>query len=371
MVPLTFFMVLVFAGSGWSEGGIDREGLTGELAMIAVNTLPLLALRRNPLVVLATFSVAYPAWVALGHPTHELQSLPTIAAMFAVGTWDRPLWLRSLGLITPLWMVVGGTLNWDADFLELTFIAVFFVVVWALGVLIADRRAQTLALETRTRDLEEARQELADRAVADERARIARELHDVVAHAMSVITVQAGVGAHLGERRSDPAVEALAVIERTGREALEEMRRMLTVLRDSDSEGFPQHPQPTLDDLPALLEQVRQADLEAALTTRGVRRELSPGLELAVYRIVQEALTNVVKHAPGSRALVTITYDPESIVVEVVNGLKAGARQRVGERGLGLRGMAERAALYGGELETATEAGEFRVAARFPLEGSE
>lgn len=369
VVPLTVLMVVAFAGSGWSISGMDRDQMTRELLLIAVNTLPLLAIRRNPLLVVAIFSIAYPAWVALGHPTHELQSLPTIAAMFALGAWDRPLWIRMLGLITPAWMVVGGTLYWDAELLELTFIAVFFVVVWALGVLIADRRARTRALETRTRELEEARQELAERAVADERSRIARELHDVIAHAMSVITVQAGVGAHLADRRSDPAVEALGVIERTGREALEEMRRMLTVLRESDAGESPLGPQPTLADLPGLVEQVRQADVQVAFTTSGSRRELSPGLELAVYRIVQEALTNVVKHASGSRAQVTVSYDPASLEVEVVNGLGSnGSVRRKEEHGLGLRGMAERIALYGGHLETSTDANRFRITARFPLE---
>lgn len=376
VVPLTIAMVIVFAGSGWSVSGVDTETLPMELALIAANTLPLLAIRRNPLLVLGVFAVAYPLWVSLEFPTHQLQSLPSIAAMFAVGSWNRPLWVRSLGLLMPLWMILGGVLSaWDAQVLELTYIAIFFVVVWALGVLIADRRARELALEARTRELEEARQELAERAVADERSRIARELHDVVAHAMSVITVQAGVGAHLAEGRSDPAVEALSVIETTGRGALEEMRRMLAVLRESDTADSDHNPQPTLGDLPALLEQVRQADLQVVLTTRGVRRRLSPGLELAVYRIIQEALTNVIKHAPRTSAEVTVAYEPGSLEVEIVNGLgtgKTGGTQRpVGQEGLGLRGMAERAALYGGRVETTTEDNRFRVAAWFPLEATD
>lgn len=374
VVPLTITMVIVFAGSGWSIAGPDGERLLLEIALIAVNTLPLLAIRRNPLVVIVIFAVAYPTWVSLGFPTHQLQSLPSIAAMFAVGAWNRPLWVRSLALLMPLWMVLGGVFStWGAQLLELTFIAVFFVVVWALGVLIADRRSREIALEARTRELEDARQELAERAVADERTRIARELHDVIAHAMSVITVQAGVGSHLAGGRSDPAVEALNVIETTGRGALEEMRRMLTVLRQSDSAYTDHNPQPTLSDLPALLEQVRQADLQVVLTTTGIRRDLTPGLELAAYRIVQEALTNVIKHAPRSAAEVTVAYEPESLEVEIVNGLSTStthaARKPPGDEGLGLRGMAERAALYGGHVKTTTEGNRFRVAAWFPVEG--
>lgn len=367
VIPLTLVMVVIFAGSGWATSGIGDD-LGGQLAMIAVNTLPLLALRRNPLAVVLLFSVAYPTLVALDYPTHQLQSLPTICAMFALGTWERPLWLRAIGLVAPVWMVVGGSLFWDADSLELAFIAVFFVVVWGLGVLLADRRVRNRVLEARTRELEAARQELAERAVADERSRIARELHDVVAHAMSVITVQAGVGAHLGGERDDPAVEALGAIERTGREALEEMRRMLRMLRETDPDAEPRDPQPKLDDLPALFDQVRQAGVEVGFTTRGMRRELPPGLELTVYRAVQEALTNVVKHAPGSPAEVTLDFSPAELRVEVVNGVSDNAR--AGSEGLGLRGMAERVALYDGQMEVSRHSHEFRVTLSFPLRDS-
>lgn len=373
VVPLTIAMVIVFVGSGWSVSGIETDRLLLEVTLVAANTLPLLAIRRNPLLVLAIFAVAYPTWVALDFPAHQLQSLPSIAAMFAVGAWDRPLWIRSFGLLAPGWMILGGLFSaWDVQILELTFIAVFFVVVWALGVLIADRRARELALESRTRELERARQELAERAVADERARIARELHDVIAHAMSVITVQAGVGAHLAEGRSDPAVEALSVIETTGRGALEEMRRMLTMLREDDTVGTGHNPQPTLGDLPELIDQVRQAGVHVVLTTKGALREMSPGFELTVYRIVQEALTNVIKHAPRSTAGVTVTYEPGSLTVEIVNSLGVSAGHADGEpavgEGLGLRGMAERASLYGGRVDIAAENNHFRVKAWFPLE---
>ena len=368
VVALTAVLAVVFAGSGWLLEGFDTARLPGELVMVGANTLPLLAIRRNPLAVVALCSVAYPAWVELGYPIHELQSLPTVAAMYALGGWQRPLWVRAVGLVAPVWLVSGGTLLWGGDLLELTFVGVFFVVVWGLGALIADRRARAEALETQTVELEQARRELAERAVADERARIARELHDVVAHAMSVITVHAGVGAHIVEQRPGQAAESLQVIERTGREALEEMRRMLMVLRDGASDAPVPEPQPTLAGLPELVEGARRAGIPVALTTRGTARSLPAGLELAIYRIVQEALTNVVKHAPGARATVTMTYAPERVDVDVRNALGPGPRKEPAVHGHGLRGMAERVALYGGHLETAADADGFSVRARLPVE---
>lgn len=124
VVALTAALAVVFAVSGWAVEGIQWSRLPRELVLVALNTLPLLAVRRNPLAVVAVFSVTYPTWVALGHPIHELQSLPAIAAMYALAGWDRPLWLRALGLVMPVWMVTGGVLLWGGDVLELTFVGV-------------------------------------------------------------------------------------------------------------------------------------------------------------------------------------------------------------------------------------------------------
>jgi len=118
VVALTAALAVVFAVSGWAVEGIQWSRLPRELVLVALNTLPLLAVRRNPLAVVAVFSVTYPTWVALGHPIHELQSLPAIAAMYALAGWDRPLWLRALGLVMPVWMVTGGVLLWGGDVLD-------------------------------------------------------------------------------------------------------------------------------------------------------------------------------------------------------------------------------------------------------------
>ncbi|HSK37267.1 MAG TPA: histidine kinase dimerization/phosphoacceptor domain-containing protein, partial [Actinomycetota bacterium] len=166
----------------------------------------------------------------LDYPTHLLQSLPTLAAMFTVGAAPRPLWWRALALLVPAEMLGFAAVIWPVDLLEIGYVAIMFVSGWVLGVVLAARRGYTRALEEQTAALEAARQELARRAVLEERTRIARDLHDILAHAMSVITVQAGVGAHLLERDPEQAKGALRVIEETGRGALGEMRRLLGAL---------------------------------------------------------------------------------------------------------------------------------------------
>lgn len=187
----------------------------------------------------------------------------------------------------------------------------------------------------------------------------------MIAHAMSVITVQAGVGAHLAGNGTDPAARALGVIERTGRQALTEMRRMLTVLRDPDPSGPQPLPQPGLRDLADLIGRTRAAGVPVTLETQGVAPDLPPGLDLAVYRVVQEALTNVVKHAPSTNATVVVGHTPGALRVEVRNATPDPITHV--EPGQGLRGMAERVALYDGVLDTGADGSTFRVSARFPV----
>lgn len=363
---LTAVLTVAFVVSGLLQGPIDSSRLSLAVVLVAANTLPLLFVRRNPLLVLAVLGVAYPTWVYLDFPTDLLQSLPTFAAMYAAGAWDRPLWLRSLGLLSPVWMLAAvASSTWDVSLLEIGYVAVMFVVVWVLGVVVAGRQAYARDLETRTAELEAARRELADKAVADERTRIARELHDVIAHAMSVITIQAGVGAHLIDRNPAQAGMALGIIERTGRDALAEMRRMLSVLREVDSGEPGDRPQPGLADLPRLVQHARDAGPTLTLTTRGLPQDLSAGLEVTVYRVVQEAVTNIAKHAPGSHGVVTVIHERDGLVVDVRNPVR-GALRAPTPAGLGIRGMAERVALYDGHLDTGLDDGHFHVTATFP-----
>ncbi|MPY93448.1 MAG: sensor histidine kinase [Acidimicrobiia bacterium] len=378
---VTVALVFAFAGSAWWADELAADRLPADALLVAANTLPLLAVRWNPVLVVLAFAVAYPLWLDpppldVGRDGHILQSLPTLVALYASGSWGRPLWQRAIALVTPAWMLAASLLRiWPSDPLEIGYIALVLVVMWALGVVVAERDAYVSALEARARELEEAQRALAERTVADERARIARELHDVVAHAMSVITVQAGVGAHLMESQPPRAGEALAVIERTGREALYEMRRMLTVLRapggdgaedDEARPGQGRDPQPGLTDLPALVATAADAGVAVSLQTQGPVRPLPAGLDLTAFRIVQEALTNVTKHAPGAAAAVTVRYRPGEVALEVSD--RGGPSAKPVVAGQGLRGMAERVALYDGELEVAPGREGFRVSARFPVE---
>lgn len=363
---LTAVTAVIFVATSWSVAGPPDRSPVLYVGLIAANTLPLLVVRRHPLAVVAVFSATFPLWVDADFGIAALQSLPTLVAMYATGAWDRPLWMRALALLSPVWMLTAGVTGmWVTELLTLGYVALVFTMGWALGVVLAGRHSYVTELEARTLQLNAARRELADRAVAQERARIARELHDVIAHAMSVITVQAGVAAHLEDDRSNRTIDALRVIERTGREALAEMRRMLTVLRAPDGADERSVPQPGLADLPALVAQIRSAGVPVTVETHGPAVDLPAGLDLAVFRVVQEALTNAVKHGAGGPALVVVAYHPGTVEVVVRN--QASCDVDSVQPGQGLRGIAERVALYDGTLQTGTEAGEFCVTASFPL----
>jgi signal transduction histidine kinase len=210
----------------------------------------------------------------------------------------------------------------------------------------------------------------ADRAVARERNRIAREMHDVVAHGMSVIAVQAAAGREIVHSNPDKAAEVFARIESAGREGLAELRRMLGVLRETDEHDATLAPQPGIDDIEAAVEQSHAIGVDVTLTIEGDQRPLPAGVELAAYRIVQEALTNVRRHAGAHAvAIVGIAYEPDRLVVEVRDdGRGACSSLSRSGAGHGLLGMRERVEIYGGELVTGPRpGGGFSVRATLPV----
>lgn len=241
--------------------------------------------------------------------------------------------------------------------------------VWILGIYISTRREYLRSLEEKAARLERERDTQVQMATAAERARIARELHDVVAHNVSVIVVQADGAGYAIDTEPERAKRALETISATGRQALTEMRRLLGVLREEDGQAVePLTPQPGLEQLTDLIEHVRNSGLALALSIEGTPQELSTGLELAVFRIVQEALTNTLKHAGyGATARVWLHYGAASVEVRVEDdGL--GAASTGDGLGHGLVGMRERAAMYGGSVQAGPlPDGGFRVAASFPL----
>jgi signal transduction histidine kinase len=242
-------------------------------------------------------------------------------------------------------------------------------VCFFIGRTVHARRTSTLALRERARAAEESQRSLAEQAVADERRRIARELHDVVAHHVSVMGVLATGARRVLRRDPDSADEALGTIEDTSRTTLREMRRLLDVLRTEAEPAADLTPQPGLAGIEALVEQVREAGMPVTLRVDGVPGSLDPGVALTIFRIVQEALTNALKHAGMSAtAQVRLSFGALWLIVEVFDtGL--GPVPASGRLGHGLVGMRERVALYGGTLRTGPRpGGGFRVYAKIPME---
>jgi signal transduction histidine kinase len=243
------------------------------------------------------------------------------------------------------------------------------VTAWALGDAIRSRRTQQAQRLRAAEQEAAAAREQAARAVVEERLRIARELHDVVAHSMSLIAVQAGVGGHVIRSDVAAAEQALEVIADTSRKALSQTRSMLGLLREAETD-VAAPPPPTIVDLDELVEDVRNAGIDVALTVDGPARTLDTGIELTAYRIVQESLTNVLKHSSATQAQVTVTYTDDGVDVEVYDdgrGERPAPLQGGAGHGHGLTGLGERIRLLGGVLSYgAVDGAGFRVAAHLP-----
>jgi len=339
-------------------------------ALVLLHTLPLVARRRFPGTVLALCVASGLAFAALFLPPFFLGPA-LLVAVYSVAAYGSR-WVALAGLVVAelglaaVWFT-PAMLERSTFLLFMGVIAVF----WVLGRFVGDRQLYAAQLEERTAELERAREELARRAVVEERLRLARELHDVVAHAMSVIAVQSGVGAHVADSRPEEVGKALAAIEATSRAALTELRRLLGVLRQDSESQASLTPVPGLANLDSLLAEVGKAGLAVRVRVEGAPLQLPAGVDLSAYRIVQEALTNVVKHAGPAHAQVTIGYRDQDVTVEVTDDGR-GAVTPAGDgrmgTGHGLIGMRERVQAFGGDLETGPRSGGgFRVAARLPL----
>jgi signal transduction histidine kinase len=244
--------------------------------------------------------------------------------------------------------------------------AIVLAAAWFLGNSVYARRVYAEELERRNEALQQARDELARSVVAQERLRIARELHDVIGHSMSTIAVQSGVGAHVIDTNPDEAKRSLQTIEATSKTALIEIRRVLGLLRQS-GEHAALDPSPGLEDIKRLAKQISANGLEIDLQMTGGIPDLPPGAELTIYRIVQEALTNVVRHAGATRARVVLTHDDRGVRVEIVDD--GGGRRALDRTGHGLVGMRERVDLFDGDFHAGPlPEGGFRVVARLPVE---
>jgi signal transduction histidine kinase len=351
--------------------GLPHGTLALPYALVLLHTLPLAARRRFPGAVLAATVASGLAVAALGLPP-EILVLPILVAVYSVAAYgDR--WVSLAGLAAAELGSAAAQLPQPVRQEVPTVVTNGLIIgaAWLLGHFVGVRRGYITRLEERTGELEQARAELARRAVTEERLRLARELHDVVAHSISVIAVQSGVGAHVADTQPKEAAKALAAIEATSRATLEELRRLLGVLRqDSEPQGS-LSPVPGLADLDSLLAEVAKAGLAVKLQVHGTRPPLPAGVDLSAYRIVQEALTNVVKHAGPARAQVVVGYHDRDITVEILDDGRGAATSTGGGRagtGHGLIGMRERVVAFGGDLEVGPgPGGGFRVAARLPF----
>jgi signal transduction histidine kinase len=330
-----------------------------------------LALRRiSPLVgfVLAAASVEIVTKLEPGFDNDSLALVLTFfVALWSVGrhTTRTERWLGGAGVLAVIVNFVVDEARNGFDLGDVAFAVVFVGAPWLAGLTMRVRHDREHTWRARNEALRAEQEERERRAVAAERARIARELHDVVSHAIAVTVLQAR-----GARRMLGVDElsvrgALDAIDHTNTQALSDMRRLLALLRDTEDNSV-DAPQPTLDQLPGLVDQVRGSGLPVELRVVGTPDDVPPGVELSAYRIVQEALTNVIKHAgPGARAEVDLRYGDEVLELSVVDdGRGASLETRVGH---GLVGIRERVAVVGGQVETRPrDEGGFAVRVRLP-----
>ncbi|MFE9480792.1 sensor histidine kinase [Streptomyces spororaveus] len=349
---------------GFSLGALTegRSLSVTAAALLVVSAMTLLARRVHPLPVLAAV-LALGALVNMAAPLSPHFTLSLTVALYSVVRASRPA-VVAVTVAAAVPLVSAGQSGWPLPY------GWWGLAGNAVAALITVTAA--VVVNHRQREAEAQRMRHADRAVADERRRIARELHDIVAH--HITTMQLMAGGARANLAYDPEAsrEALVTLEDSGRMALREMRQLLDVLRAGEEpEATPPAPQPGADDLARIITESRLAGTETEFTVDGAVRPLPPTVGLTVFRIVQEALTNTRKHAGRARAHVRLTYHGDEVGVEVRDdgaGAQAPPARPAARSGYGLIGMHERVALQGGTLEAAALAGGgFRVAARIPL----
>jgi signal transduction histidine kinase len=344
-------------------GGANPGGSTAILVSTSLlATLPLAWRRRFPTAVLCTVVGALAAQSLLTVPLRGMSGLVSlvVAAYSIAAHAERSRALAGLALA-----LAADVALLAADPTDIPFDVFVIGAPWLAGRALRMARQRARELEALTAELASEREERARLAIAAERARIARELHDVVAHSVSTMVVQAEAGEELLDEYPMRAREAFESIQTTGREALTEMRRLLGLLRRGERE-LALVPQPSLVRLEELLARVRGAGLVVELQVEGPPIPVPPAVDLSAYRIVQEALTNTLRHASGARAWVTLRYRHDALELGIVDDGHAGSN---GEGpGLGIAGMRERVKLFGGELEAGKRSnGGYAVHARLPL----
>jgi signal transduction histidine kinase len=347
----------------------DR-GPEAVIAVALVAMVVLVGLRRRfgfvaPLAAVAcTGLAALPAraWVVDSSAFFLLAMLVCgITGYLAVTGWTKVASLAVIWSVAAIAEWRHPTHSWSGLF----FIAIFMTTAWVVGLLVRRPVVQARTAQDRAAQLEAEQALAAERAAQEERRRIARELHDIIAHSVSVMTVQAGAVRRLLHPDQSREQAALVSIEKSGRDALAEMRRLVGLLKD-DSTPSSLAPQPGLASLDELVVKVSEAGLPVHVTVEGEAHPLTPGADLTAFRVVQEALTNAIKYAGPARACVTLSWAPRELVIEVTND---GTSTQHNSVGFGQVGMRERLALYGGRLESGPgRDGGYQVRAHLPFE---
>jgi signal transduction histidine kinase len=361
---LAALSLVAFVGGATTIG--PRDGVT--VVLLLLESLPLVLRRRYPLEVFLVIVAATIAHIAILPSDQELQAgLGILVAMYTIGErLDRqasiPLAVLAGTVIAVLLIGRGGI---PLGLQSLIQTELILGVAWLVGDTSRIRHLYTRALEERARLLDREREERTRRAVLEERERIARELHDVVAHHVSVMVIQAGGASSAIDRRPDQARTALTAIATAGRQALTDMRRLVTM----PGTGEAAEPMPGLAQLDALVDEVRSAGLPVELTVQGEPRVLDPGLDLSAYRILQEGLTNSLKHAGAGKARATVRYATDALEITVEDERGSGNTPPLepDHEGRGLLGMRERVAMFRGTLDAGPTPTGFRIFARLPV----
>lgn len=364
--------------------GIGQTVAPAVFTVFAVLTVGPLAFRRTrPVLSVSLIYSATLAQMLLGMPILLPANLFILVALFSVTVYG-PRWSHQVAISTGLLGcgLFGALLGLSTGreyvvfttLFALAFVGLLFLATWAFGLVRRARRETITALRDRTLSLEVERDQQARIATAAERSRIAREMHDIVAHSLSVMIAQADGGRYAAAADPEAAARTLGTVSETGRAALADMRRLLGVLRDDpgDERGSAGAsaltPQPAAGDITSLVEQVRSSGMRVSLVRMGIARTLPPGTGLTLYRICQEALTNILKHAgPDPSVTVLVTWERSAVKVEIDDDGRGASAESDGA-GQGLLGMRERAAMFGGTVTSGPRpGGGFRVMLDLPL----
>lgn len=365
--------VIAVAANSLDDGQDFSPSATGELApaaylILAAMAVSLLWRRRQPIQVVGFILVAFVVWATLGYG--EGQDLALVFGLYSLGRYVSDFRHSLVTITVAVVLVALGTAIDDQQAVDVAGSLIFTWLPWYIGHRVRNRRDYLALLQDRTARLEREQHDGARRAVADERSRIARELHDVVAHRVSMMTVQAGAAKTIAHHDITTAVAAMGDVEKAGRQALGELRHLLGVLRRDDAGPDGLGPQPGIDKIPALAEQLTQTGADVSLQIDAMPDDLSATIELSAYRIVQESLTNVIKHAgPNPTVEIHLGIEEHQLAIGVTNTTDTPRAARLPPSGYGIAGMRERTEILGGTLEAEPRLGTgFSVVARIPLE---